>query len=123
MGISASAEDTSSYIIINKVGTPGQEVRYQIGTQVDRIVLTDAKLLLQRGDRVVAQMAESEFASFSFAGVTDGVTTPTADGAEGQTEIYTIDGRRVAAGTAIDALPRGVYVVRQGHAVRKIVRP
>lgn len=96
--------------------------------------LSDDPVITFDGDNLVLTTTDDEFTapyrkiiSFSYTGVATGVEKVTVSGKSAAASVYTTDGKlvkKIRKGEVLSTkqLPKGVYIVKSGKNVHKIVR-
>ncbi len=95
------------------------EISFEIPETILNLSNTEVVVLLLDGESN-AIVGSDIFPAKDFIAPGAGVEETFAE-AEGDVEVYSLDGRKVAAGDATGALPSGLYIVKKGNSVRKVI--
>lgn len=110
------------YITFRMNDTQHSEVSYAVGQQVDRLVFSAGKLLVQKGQQVVTSFDQAALGRLYFTSTPTAVTTPTVAETTAEGLVYGLDGTLRGNASQLKTLPKGVYILRQGNVSHKIVK-
>lgn len=114
--------DDGEYLMLGLAGTAGG-VEQVATRRISSIVFANGGLQLTKDGVVVKSYDRSAVRKLYFSSSATAIGHPEAMDANGQSRVYTLEGRLVGKAVDVEALPKGVYIIKKGGKARKIVRP